>query len=274
MKLIRLIALLLFVFNLQACAPISAVGAIGSTITNAAYNEAERRNKSSYVSPEQRRLEIARANLKLGIAYMQNGQLDKAFEKLDRGMLAKRDYAPLHNAMGLLHSRMGQDEMAERYFHTAIDLEPDNSSFKNNYGLFLCQHQRYDEADDIFTQAAENPLYATPEIALTNAGTCAKSNGDISQAEIYFDQAIRQNANVSQALIQMTEIKYDRGEYDSAHFYLERYKSISNHTPKSLWLGVKISEQLGNRDDASSYALLLKNRFPDTDEAALLQSGI
>ncbi|MCG8449558.1 MAG: type IV pilus biogenesis/stability protein PilW [Pirellulales bacterium] len=256
---------------LSGCSAASAIGAVGTTVTNAAYNEAERRNRPSYVSYEQRAREVSEANLRLGVAYLQNGQLDKALEKLERARAAKHDNPQVYNALGLLHRRMYRDDDAEKYFKHALDLDPDNSSIHNNYGLLLCQNDRFEEAEQHFLTASGNPLYQTPEIALTNAGTCAIENRDMDKAENYFISALNRNANIPPALIQMAEISYDRADYPTARKYLERYIAIHNHTPKSLYLGVKIEEELGNKDIASSYALLLRNRFPDTEEAAQLR---
>ncbi len=255
------------------CTAVSAVGAVGSTITNAAYNEAERRNRSSYVSPEERRMDIAQANLQLGIAYMQNNQFDKALFKLERALQARDDYAPVYNALGLLYRKMGQDDRAEEHFRHALRLDPADSSILNNYGLFLCENDRYAEAEEQFLNSANNPLYQTPEIALTNAGTCAMENRDIARAEEFFISALNWNVNIAPALIQMAEISHARGDDYEARKYLERFKNISAHTPKSLLLGVQIEQELGNLDGASSYALLLKNRYPDTEEAAQLSRG-
>ncbi len=36
---------------------------------------------------------------------------------------------------------------------------------------FLCQEGRLEEAEKTFLRAAANPLYETPEIAITNAGS-------------------------------------------------------------------------------------------------------
>lgn len=254
----------------SACTPLSAVGAIGSTITNAAYNEAERRNKSSYVSPQQKLEDISEANLRLGIAYMQNGQYQKSLEKLERARLARRDNAQVYNALGLLYKLLGQGEVAENNFRRALELDQDNSSIMNNYALFLCQVKRYDEAETVFRRAAENPLYQTPEIALTNAGTCALENSEQEKAEGYFTLALKHNTNVPPALIQMTEISYSKRDYYSARNYLQRYLTLKEHTAKSLYLGIQIEQELGDRDRASSYTLLLKNRFPDSREAAIV----
>ncbi len=37
--------------------------------------------------------------------------------------------------------------------------------------VILCQQNRLDEAENTFLKAAANPLYESPEIAITNAGS-------------------------------------------------------------------------------------------------------
>ncbi|MEE9552172.1 MAG: tetratricopeptide repeat protein, partial [Gammaproteobacteria bacterium] len=125
------------VFILSACGPLAVVGAIGNTITNAAYNAEERRSRNPYDSRDQQATDVAIANLNLGIAYMQEGKHELALEKMHRARAAKADYAPTYNALGLLHQRLGQKEKAEKNFKRAIDLDPSDAHTLNNYGFFL-----------------------------------------------------------------------------------------------------------------------------------------
>ncbi len=50
----------------------------------------------------------------------------------------------------------------------------------NNYGTYLCQRGKPDEAIKHFLAALDDPFYSTPSIALTNAGSCALGQGDMS----------------------------------------------------------------------------------------------
>ena len=273
MGYLNLIFIIFVLLATQGCGPMAAIGAVGNTVTNAAYNKEERRLRSGYISPGQRSAEIADANLYLGVEYMQQGHYDKALEKLNRANTAKSDSAPVHNALGLLHQYMDDNEAAERYFKRAISLKPTDSSSFNNYGLFLCQNQRFDEAEEFFLMAANNPLYDTPEIAITNAGICALSNNQSERAENYFRAALNKNPGVAAALIQMVEFSYNQDNYQSARMYLKRYLEVSRHTAKSLWLGIRIEQELGDMNAVSSYALLLRNIFPGTKEAELLSES-
>lgn len=252
--------------TLSACSPLALVGAVGTTINNAAYNAAERDLNNSQSSGNEQALKVAIANMNLGIEYMRQGAYEDALDKLNRSLLAKPDFAPSYNVLGLLYQRLGDLEKAEAYFKKSLKLDPSDSSTYNNYGSFLCSNDRIDEAEALFLNAANNPFYSTPEIALTNAGLCLlKSKPETG--EDYFKQALTKNPNFSHALIQMADISYNKGQYGLAQQYLERYKKNAGHTPQSLWLGIRLYNELGRKDDVSSYALLLKNKYPDSEEA-------
>ena len=46
---------------------------------------------------------------------------------------------------------------------------------------------------------------------------------------------------------------------------------MARPTSRSLWLGVRLSRVLGDQDQLSSYALALKNLFPESPEYRLYQ---
>jgi type IV pilus assembly protein PilF len=211
--------------------------------------------------------EAATANLNLAVEYMRTGDMETALEKLDRAYDADPNYYFTHNIYGLLYQRLGRPELAEKHFKRAIALNSTDSGSKNNYGLFLCQNKRFAEAEQVFLSAAANPLYETPEVAWSNAGTCALMNGQIDAAERHFRQALTLNPEVPAALIQMAELSFTQQNFLSARGYLQRYQAVARHTPVSLLLGIRIERQLGDKNAVSSYELLLRNTFPDSAES-------
>ncbi len=217
---------------------------------------------------------MAQTNLNLGIAYLRTGEFEKALENLQKARAADKNYTPIYNALGVLYQQLGNKVKAEEYYLHALGLNGSDSSTLNNYGQFLCQESRFDEAEVTFLKAANNPLYATPEIAFSNAGTCAMEQGELDTAETYFRDALKKNPKVAIALLQMAEISYATGNYLSARGYLQRYLEISSHTEKSLWIGVQVENELGDKNALSSYKLLLRNKFPDSKETSLLKDSM
>jgi type IV pilus assembly protein PilF len=172
--------------------------------------------------------------------------------------------------MGLLYVRLGDSGKAEEHFERAVKLAPNDSAAQTNYGVFLCSQQRYDEGERRFLQALKNSLYASPEVAYVNAGICAKGAGELDKAETYFRSALRIDPQIGTALFGMSEVNYEAGRFLPARAYLQRYLAIAEHSARSLWLGIRIERELGDKNALSSYAMLLKAEYPDSEETRLL----
>ena len=70
---------------------------------------AQRQNDDRSDSP-------ADINIKLGVAYMQQGDYALALSKLRRALEEDPDSVGAHNAIALLYSRLGETEAAEQHF--------------------------------------------------------------------------------------------------------------------------------------------------------------
>jgi type IV pilus assembly protein PilF len=213
---------------------------------------------------------LADVQTRLGIGYMGQGKLDLAYDRLSKALLLDPDYSTAHNAMALLHERLQNTPKAEEHYRKAVELNPMDSAAQTNYGSFLCRTGRPEEGEQRFLQALKNSLYDRPELAYANAGLCAKSAGSLTKAESYFRSALERNAKIPSALISMSELSLEAGRHLPARAYLQRYLEVSEHSPRTLWLGIRIERELGDRRTEQEYAMRLKTRFPDSRETQLL----
>ena len=186
--------------------------------------------------PPQDLAKIAEINTQLAIAYMRDGENELALNKLLKAVEADPNYAAAYSTMGLLYNRVGEFAKADEGFRKALKIEPENSSILNNYGQILCQNGDHVKGQAMFLKAQENPLYRSPEITLTNAGTCAMEAGDLDGAETHFREALKVNPRIGQALLRMAMISFDLQRYLPARAYLQRYVEVGPHTAQSLWL--------------------------------------
>ena len=212
--------------------------------------------------------------VKLAAAYMREGQLMQAMQNAKRALTVEPSNAEGHNVIALLYDRLNEYDLAESHFKRALGYQPRNSYMLNAYGTHLCNRNRFDEADKLFHKALKNPLYKTPEVALTNAGVCAGRKPDMEQSESYLREALKHNPRLSVALIHMARISYSKGQFLSTRAYLQRYLEVAPNTASSLWLGIRTERELGDQDAVVCYSLLLRNSFPDSQEASLLKESI
>ena len=73
------------------------------------------------------------------------------------------------------------------------------------------------------------------------------------------------------SLLQLAQMSYDEGNTKRAYDYYQRYVAIAQQTPESLWIGILLENGRGNKDTVASYKVLLKGKFPDSDEAKRLR---
>lgn len=214
----------------------------------------------------------ARAHTDLGAAYFQQGKMEIALEEFTEATKIDANYGLAYNGLGLVHAALGQDAEADASFKQSISLEPNNSESHNNYGSFLCSHQRYDESVVQFLAALKNPLYTTPNIAYANAGICSARKHDLKSAERYLEKSLQLEPLTHSAALQLAQIQFDRGDVTSAKTTLQN-ALIAGQSPEVLWLGIKISRALGDKDAESSYSLGLRKLFPKSEQTKLLLSG-
>jgi len=215
------------------------------------------------------REEAARLNAELGMRYLVQGRNERAMEKLKRALEYDPELVEAHHYLAELYRRLDQPRDADRHFREALKLAPEDSSLRNNYGVFLCGAGRVEEGEAAFLKVLENPVYAEPAQVYENLGLCMLEKPDYSAAEGYFRETLKRNARRPGALLGMVEIAHAKGEHLIARSYLQRYLRIARHTPESLWLALRVERALGNRDAVASYGMLLKERFPDADETHL-----
>jgi type IV pilus assembly protein PilF len=212
----------------------------------------------------------ARANLELGAAYLRKGNLERALARLRRALEQDPQLPEVHNVLALAYSQLNEEQAAERHFRRAVELDPRSSTIQNNYGQYLCQRGRYDEALDAFSRALENPLYRTPAYALANRGICARSAGRLDVAETSLRKALEIEPAFPVALLEMAHVSFALGRNLQARAFLQRLASVARHNAETLWLGYRIEQALGDLMVATELAERLRYQFPESEEAQQL----
>lgn len=198
--------------------------------------------------------------------YYRLGQLDAAVRRGEQAVAEDPRNPRAFYVMAVIYQGIGQIARAEENFKKAIELSPNNSDIRNAYGSFYCGLGRYGEADVQFQKALENPIYTSPWVAITNAGTCAAAAGNRAKAEGEYRRALGLNPRFGPALVKMADIEYKRGDAKAAKSYLDAYFSSNQPTPGALALGARTERKLGNANAAKTYEQVLQRNFPTAPE--------
>jgi type IV pilus assembly protein PilF len=208
----------------------------------------------------------AETNTALGRQYLDRGQYEISLEKLKRAVAYDDSYAPAHTMLGVLYETIGDRVMAEAEYRKAVKHDPKDGSVNNNLGAFLCGVGKREEADRYFRVAIADPFYQTPQVALSNAGSCALERGDLDTAESYLRQSLERDPKLAAALLPMSEVSYRNGSYLKARAFLQRYEAVAGRSAESLSLGVRIETRLGDEASAEKYRRELRERYPGAPE--------
>lgn len=209
-------------------------------------------------------------NVQLGVAYLQQGNLAIAQDKLERALKENPRDPNVHTALALLYERLDQPERVDAEYREALRLAPRNPDISNNYGVYLCQHGHVDEGVRRLESVARNPLYRTPETAYTNAAACLRSAKRTTEAERDLLRALALRPANTEAALQLGEMYLELGRLADARKRVDGHLDVYPATPEMLWLGVRVTRALGDRLAAEHYGRQLRRDFPNSDQARAL----
>jgi type IV pilus assembly protein PilF len=217
--------------------------------------------------------DAAIANMNLGAGYLRQGRTDLAIERLQRALVQDPRLVEAHSTIAVAYDQAGSLENAETHYRRATQLDPDSPAAANAYAVFLCSRQnRWSDAEPYFRRAASNVNYATPEVALTNAGVCARSAGDEEGAAESFRAALARNPTYPDALLNMIELSYAAENYLQARAFVQRYLAARPPTAAVLWMCFNIERELDDAAAADRCATQLRSGFPGSAELAQLEA--
>ena len=210
----------------------------------------------------------AKIHTELAAAYFQAGNLAVALEETKVALEADPNHVQAYSVRGLIHTQLREYGKAAEDFRKALGIDPKNPDVNNNYGWYLCETGQPRQSIQYFLNAVKDPLYETPDVAYTNAGTCALKAGDVDGAQNYLLEALRiAKTPAPFTRFRLAEVLYQRGNLDEAKVYLgEAIKMMEPPTPEALWLAIRLERKLGNKAAEGTYASQLRGRYPTSKE--------
>lgn len=205
------------------------------------------------------------AYIELGIGYLQQGEASRAKTPLRKALELDPNSADAHAALALVFQTEMENQLADEHYRKALSSHND-ARILNNYGSFLFEQKRYQEAMDRFTKAAEDNLYPGRSHVFQNMGMTALMLDQREQAETYFTRALRLDSRQPRALLELAVMAYEDKQFVPAKRYYEAFSSLSEQNARSLLLGIRLAKIHQDRDQAASLGLQLKRLYPGTPE--------
>lgn len=235
--------------------------------------------------PSQRKrdkMELAQARTALAGQYINQRQLDAAKRQLDEAIEAQPNYAPAYDMMGNLLKIEGSPSNianAEKYFKKAISLDPDFIQARNNYGVYLSELGRHQEAIEQFNIAGSTLGYHNRAGALENLGLTYLKMNNPKAAEMAFNKAIETESATVTAKMEMIDILIGRYESLKAKAYFNDLKTMAqlHNQPmpsRLLYQGVRLGILQNDRQEIQRLSSQLLSQHPLSDEAKQLKQWL
>ena len=207
------------------------------------------------------------SRVELARKYIGDGNWEAAKRNLKLAYEIDPNNAHVYEAFALVYQSTGEYELAEENYKLALNIDPKFPRARNNFAAFLFSQQRYKEAEKQLDIVVKDTLYSGRPRAFVNLGLCRVQLFDPEGAEEAFVRALAMDRTNTIALLEMAQLRFDAGDYSNARKYYGTYRTlVRQQSARGLWLGIRLARESGNRNDESSYALALSNRYPDSLE--------
>jgi type IV pilus assembly protein PilF len=216
----------------------------------------------------------AAVRMELAGLHFGRGQYETALDEIKLALQAKPDLSAAFSLRGLVYASMGEDALADDNFNRALQLNPRDADTMHNRAWFLCQRNRFAEADRYFEQALAVPQYRDAQRSYMAQGVCNARAGKLDDAERRLTRAYELDPGNPTTALNLSEVLYRRGEYERARFYVRRINQrddLSN--AQTLWLALRIENRMGNRGGVDDFGRQLRNRFPQAAETLAYERG-
>ena len=211
--------------------------------------------------------ERLRAQLDLAEGYIEAGDLTRARAAIERALEFDARNWEAHDLFGRIYQQQGEAELAERHFRLALRQDSDNARVRNDYGVFLYQQRRYNDAVEQLRRAVADPDNPQRSVAYENLGLASLATGDRDGARSAFGRAVMLQPRMPDSLIELAELAFDAGDFDESADWYRRYRGSTNRqTPRGLWLGIRLARLADDADAEASYVLQLRNLYPFSEE--------
>ncbi|WP_033887452.1 type 4a pilus biogenesis protein PilF, partial [Pseudomonas aeruginosa] len=159
-----------------------------------------------------------------------------------------------------------EPKLADEEYRKALASDSRNARVLNNYGGFLYEQKRYEEAYQRLLEASQDTLYPERSRVFENLGLVSLQMKKPAQAKEYFEKSLRLNRNQPSVALEMADLLYKEREYVPARQYYDLFAQGGGQNARSLLLGIRLAKVFEDRDTAASYGLQLKRLYPGSPE--------
>ena len=167
-------------------------------------------------SDEQVRQLHARALYEQGLKSLADHQVSPGLAALREAVDLDPENATFRNALGVVYLQIHKPGDAEALFRKAVELDPGYGEAIHNLGLSFAEQGQWEQAIEQYRKALSTPIYPTPEVGYYNMGRAYAQLNKAKEAEEAFRTAIRLEPKFGAAYYQLGMVLAGTGQRQEA----------------------------------------------------------
>lgn len=203
--------------------------------------------------------EKAEARIALGLGYLEQGNMLKARENLEKALEHYPGYYRAQLSLAHYYEQVGEGVSAKKMYQTALEMHPKNGNVLNNYGTFLCKRGDYKKADQYFNLAINQPYYYLLSASYENAALCSLKAENPQKAKLYFTRALDHDPNRARSILHLAKLEINDKEFTNARLRLIKFHQRYGLQKTSLKLLIELETAAGNSSLEKKYRTQLAN---------------
>jgi len=214
--------------------------------------------------------EAAKTRISLGLNYLRRGDSTQALFNLERARTMAPNLPEVYNALAFYYQTVGEHAQAENAYKQAIARDANNADAYNNYGAFLCQIGKFEDAERLLLTAIAKPGYIRVAESYENLALCQLEQDGFERARNFLASSLSHNGTRITALINSASVNYAMGNLQDAKADLQRIQRLGRVSARSTLLNYLVSEKQGDLSTMKHAEQLLLTLYIDSNEARLL----
>lgn len=205
--------------------------------------------------------------IQLGMGYLREGKKDQARFNLLKAIDADSRSPEANSALALLYQSEGETTLAEKHYKKAIDSDKNFNQARYNFAGMLLASERFEEAEKQYSVLTEDVNYRLRAQSFLGLGKALEKQGDLDAAKDAFIRSYQRDPRLTIAFLELAGIALQQEDFVSAKGLLDQFEKDAEASPRSLKLGIDLAQKFNDADAEASYALALRNLFPNSREA-------
>lgn len=229
----------------------------------------EESGKVDPTQTEQGRKAAVDAYIRLGLAYFREGMGARAKLPLGKALELDPNSADAHAALAIVFQSEMELALADKHYREALKNDGQNARILNNYGSFLYDRERYKEAQALFLQAAQDPMYSERARVFENLGLVSLRLNQPVEARDYFNRALHLDRRRPIAFLELAFIAYDAKDFAATQYCYDNFLALmgtQQQSARSLLLGARLARHFQNPAKLKERGEQLKRLYPASPE--------